>query len=132
MALLEKMKFYAPMSVRYGVGIVFLLFGISQITDPSSWLGYLPVGISNYIVPTTFILFNGVFDLTLGILLLLGLFTRIVSAIAVLHLLGILATLGYNEVSIRDFGLMLGALSVFLNGPDMWCVDRKVFRRYRD
>jgi uncharacterized membrane protein YphA (DoxX/SURF4 family) len=127
MSMRINIKKYAPLTVRYGISIVFILFGISQIRDPISWTGYLPSLISSFpISPENFIVINGISEIVLGILLAIGLFTRTVSALLSLHLAGIIISLGYNEIAIRDFGLLMGTLSIFLNGKDDWCLDNKL------
>lgn len=117
---------YGPALVRWGLGIVFLAFGIWQFIDPSYWIGYLPdqalsVGLS----AQQLIIANGILDTALGALLLLGLFTRIAAAVAALHLLSIAVSVGWNDVAVRDIGLALAALGVMLHGPDKWTIDRR-------
>ena len=119
-------KRYAPLIARLGVGIVFLVFGVWQILSPSGWLGYLPDFVLGFgISPSTFILLNGIFDLLIGLLLVFGLFLRIASAFGILHLAGIIFSLGWNDVAVRDLGLMIVLISVFLNGPDEFCLGKK-------
>jgi len=116
------MKNYAPIVVRLGTGLVVLWFGINQLLFPEVFLGYAP----SWIPATTgLIMVNGVFEIFLGVLLLIGLFTRVVAFVHGLHLLVIIIGLGYNEIAVRDFGLMLAAFSVFLYGPHSWCIDKK-------
>lgn len=120
---LDRLKEYAPAVVRYGVGIVFLIFGISQLLNPGSWMAYLPdFALNIEISATSLIYMNGIFDLLIGILLLLGIFTRIVSLIGILHIAGIIISLGYNDVAVRDFGLLVVLVSVFLHGADKLCI----------
>ena len=118
---------YAPIFVRYGIGIVFFLFGIDQIFNSANWFAWTPS-----FVPfgaETFWLVNGIFNLSIGVLLLVGFLTRIAALLATLHLVGVIFTLGYNDISIRDFGLLLGALAILLNGADKWSLDKKIFRK---
>ena len=68
---------------------------------------------------------NGTLEIVLGSLLLLGLFTRLCAFILALHLGGIMISLGYNDIAIRDFGLSLATFAVFLHGPDRLCWDVK-------
>jgi uncharacterized membrane protein YphA (DoxX/SURF4 family) len=119
----NKYQRYGMPAVRYGLAIVFLIFGIWQYIDPVSWMGYLPPWVP--VDPTLAIYANATLDTSLGLLLALGLFTRIAGAVATLHLLGIVATLGFNEVAVRDIGLAVAALGVFFNGPDGLSLDRK-------
>ncbi|MBS3089804.1 DoxX family membrane protein [Candidatus Pacearchaeota archaeon] len=126
MAFLENAGRYTPSLVRYAVGIVFLLIGIMQFSSPESWIGYLAEGFS---IPFGISLTQamtgiGAFNALVGLLLIIGLITRIAAALAVLHLIGVIASIGYNDISIRDFGLLLAALSVFLNGTDSLCLEK--------
>ncbi len=121
---LDYYKKYAPAFSRYGVGIVFLIFGIWQFVNPSSWEGYLPVFVISSFNAATFIFLNGVLDSLIGVLLISGVFVRAASAIGVLHLLGIVFSLGWNDVAVRDIGLIIVLISVFLNGKDDFCLGK--------
>ena len=125
---IKKFSNYSPNILRIGVSLVFLWFGINQVLDPDYFISYLPDFILNFSNPANFVIFNGIFEVIFGILLLLGLFTRLVSIILTLHLFGVIFSLGYNEISVRDFGLMISSFVVFLNGKDSWCLDRKLFK----
>lgn len=122
----ERYKDYAPALVRIGVGIVFFLFGISQITRPQTWLAWLPNFVGNLpFTQITFLILTGIFNLIVGVLLIIGIFTKIAALLSSLHLIGVIISLGYNDISIRDFGLLLAALSIFFNGPDKFCIQKK-------
>lgn len=110
---------------RYALAVVFIAFGIMQLLSPEQWYGYLPsftssIGLSD----ATLILLNGLLDLAIGILLAAGIFTRIVAIIATAHLAGIILTLGFNDVAVRDAGLLILAAAIALNGPDRWCLRK--------
>lgn len=122
----------APFAIaRYGLGIVFFLFGIMQWLDPASWFGYLPVHGVLGLSDTALVFMNGTFDLFLGALLLAGLFTRVAAGLAALHLAGVIMFLGFNDVAVRDFGLLVVALAVLWNGADEWCADMRLSYPHR-
>ncbi|PIN73578.1 hypothetical protein COV20_05130 [Candidatus Woesearchaeota archaeon CG10_big_fil_rev_8_21_14_0_10_45_16] len=124
--MIDGYKKYAPAVLRLGLGLLFFWFGISQLLDQSLFLGYLPGFVFNFpVTPEHFIIINGIFDTILGLLLVLGLYTRIVAAFAIVHLLSIALGLGYNDIAVRDIGLALASLSLFLQGPDAWTLDHK-------
>lgn len=143
---LDHYKQYAPILLRIGLSIVFLWFGIHQIINPESFLGYVPALFDTHpntmmhehplqslhtlpITPHILIMGNGFFETILGILLITGIFIRVVALLLSLHLVGIMVSLGYNDIAVRDFGLFLATLSVALHGPDQWCLGNKIFKK---
>ena len=136
---LNQYKDYAPVVVRIGISLVFLWFGLHELTDAASFVGWLPDFITNphgmmmggmqmmhvNFTPLRFVYGNGIFEVVFGLLLLLGLFTRVSAFLLGIHLLGIAFSIGYNEIGVRDFGLTLATFSIFLYGADIWCLDRK-------
>ena len=141
-------KEYAPVIVRYGVSFLFLWFGISQLLFPSDFLGWLPFWAhhhsgqmhgmdgmmhnfmhSSNVTDYNLVLVNGIFETTFGLLLLLGLSTRLTALILAIHMLHITIIVGYNDVGVRDFVLTLAAVSVFLNGTDRFCMDKKIDKK---
>jgi len=120
----EKIKKYAPAVLRYGLALVFFWFAISQLTNPAGWIGYLPPFLAGMPNAAMFIYANAVFEIIFASLLALGIFTRIASLLLALHMIGIVVSLGYNAVAVRDFGLMIATFTVFLNGPDKLCLKK--------
>ncbi len=114
---------YAPLVARLGISFVFLWFGINQLIDPETFMGYLPDFLLTTSYAHTIVIFNGCLDLVLGMLLLIGLYTRLASLIIVVRLLAIILNLGYNDVAARDVGLMIVTFSLFLGGADKWSLD---------
>ena len=124
-------KSYAPIVVRGGIALVFLWMGIDIWVHTDYWVTLLPGYVSQFIEPQIMMLMTGVFDFVFGLLLLLGLFTRISALLMALHLIGVINTLGYNDIAVRDFGLLLATIGIFLYGPDKWCLDKKYKNRFR-
>jgi len=123
------LKIYQEQSkflLRLAISLVFIWFGINQLGNIENFLSYLP----NFILTSNFtniiVIFNGVFELIFGILLLIGLFTRFTALILSINLLTIAIGLGYNDIFIRDLGLTLATFSIFLGGTDKWCLDKKI------
>ncbi len=124
----EKNQKYGSIIVRIGISLVFLWFGISQLLDPSSWVGFVPDYATKMIpVPaTTLVFLNGLFEVIFASFLITGFFTRISALLLALHMAHIITVVGYNEIAIRDFGIFMGALSVFFTGPDFLTLDKKI------
>ena len=119
---------YSRIFTRIAISLVFIWFGINQIISPNNFMEYLPSFILLSTYAKTFIYLNGIFELILGAFLILGLFTRITALILGINLIGIIFGLGYNDVAVRDFGLMLVTLAIFLGGKDKWCLENKIKR----
>lgn len=118
--------------LRISMSLVFLWFGLNQLFDPNTFLGYLPsyaldFASSMSIDPTLLIIGNGIFDTLFGLLLMSGIFVRIVALIIAIHIFSIGIGLGYNDVMIRDLGLTLATLSIYFNGRDKYCLKLKKF-----
>jgi len=117
---------YSKQILRISMSLVFLYFGIQQIISLDYWIGFVPdFFISLGFEPETLIIINGVLEISLGGLLILGLFTRISAFILMLNLFGIAFSIGFNPLGMRDFGLAIAMGVVALNGIDDWCLDRK-------
>jgi len=108
--------------LRFGLAIVFLYFGISQVLDQSRWTALIPetgpdrlFGIYiNEIAKAKLVLLNGVFDIIIAISLLTGFLIRLFSVLGFLHLLSItLFSLGFEPSGVRDIGLSFAILSLF-------------------
>lgn len=118
---------YAPIITRYGMSLVFLWFGFTQVMGPESWTSLIPEFITNitHLSALTFVYLNGGMEIVLGLLLIIGIYTRISALILALHLLFITIDVGYNAIGIRDLGLTLATLSIFFNGPDFLCLENR-------
>ncbi len=124
------MKKFAPILLRVGMAVVILWFGFSQLADPNSWLGFLPSWTTALpINQIQLIYLNGWFEVTFGLCLLFGFYTRFVALFLALHLLDIAYVVGYDGLGVRDFGLALATVSVFLSGSDAFSIDRFFERR---
>ena len=120
----SKARRLAPIVLRFGLVILFLWFGLSQITDPAGWTSWLPSWTLNLpVAGTTLVLLNCVFEVALGVALAAGFWTRIVAALLALHLFFIAYELGYNDIGVRDFCLAIATSAIALFGPDVYSLD---------
>lgn len=123
----KKYSKYSPTIVRFGIGAVFLTFGILQLSSANSWIGLIPGFLNQYFSSISVVYFNGSFDLLIGILLLLGVRVRITSFIASLHLISVvivLLNLGFIPIAVRDIGLLIVLISIFFHGSDKLCLTK--------
>jgi uncharacterized membrane protein YphA (DoxX/SURF4 family) len=113
--------------LRIGLGGVFLYFGISHLVSPVQSTKWVPEGVAA-LLPNilTFIYVLGAVEVIVGLLVLIGFLTRVAASLAVVILLGIITALGFNEIMIRDTGLMFLALGLAIAGPGCHSVDEKL------
>ncbi|MEK6861082.1 MAG: DoxX family protein [Nanoarchaeota archaeon] len=115
---------YARILVRIAISLVFLWFGLNQIFNAEDFMGYLPEFLLSLSYAETIVILNGIAETVLSALLIIGFFPRIVSFILGIHLISIIISLGYNDIAIRDFGLMLATFSITIGGADKWCIKK--------
>ncbi|MEK7500276.1 MAG: hypothetical protein AAB649_06800 [Patescibacteria group bacterium] len=94
------------------LGAVFLWIGIDMLRHADAWIGYLPQDIPLGLSRDTALKLNGIFDIAIGVLLILRWWPKITAFLAAGHLIGIIATQGIDAVIIRDIGLLGASLSL--------------------
>ena len=124
------MKQYAPATIRIGVALVFIWFGLEQLSSASEWVGWLPnYALSLPVSAITLVKLNGVFETVLGLILLAGFYTRLTASLLALHMAHIISIVGYGEIGVRDFGIFMATLSTAFHGADDFCLDFFFLRR---
>ncbi len=101
--------------LRLGLAGVFIYAGIDILVYPELWIGFVPQWISSFLPAGDFLVGHAIIELILGFGFLVGFRLPIVSIIAFFDMLGILVFYGVDEITFRDFGLALAALSLFLS-----------------
>jgi uncharacterized membrane protein YphA (DoxX/SURF4 family) len=104
--------------LRFGLAIVFLYFGISQILDQSRWIYLIPDRFFMFyiheVLKSKLVFVNGIFDTIIALSLISGFFINIFSLLGFVHLLSITVfSLGFEPSGIRDLGLAFAMLSLF-------------------
>ncbi len=117
--------------LRIGLGGVFLWFGVDKCFDPASWYGWVPASIQNRlpISMDLFLIAQGVVEAILGFFLVTGFLTRLSSLACSVILIAIVYFSGFNEIMIRDLGLLAAALSLLMTGAREISFDRLFFHR---
>jgi uncharacterized membrane protein YphA (DoxX/SURF4 family) len=126
--IINKVQKISPAFLRIGMALVFIWFGYSQLTDPTSWLDFIPQSVISIsgMTANTLVFLNGIFEVVFGVSLLLGFFTRFVALILALHLIDITYIVGFDSIGVRDFGLSVAILAVWMNGADWLTLDNFV------
>ena len=118
------MNTYSSAIIRYAICLMFLWFGYQQLIDPAIWVSYLPEFTGYLPIPGEMLVqLNGWFEIIFSLLLFLGVYTRFVSGVLGLHLLGIAYTAG-GAIGIRDLALGIVTLAISTSPPDDWTIDK--------
>lgn len=114
--------------LRIGLGLTILWFGVSQLLNPSFWIGYLPgwAFTQSFISTTTFVYLNGIFETITALFLIFNQMSRIVSILLAIHMMIIIFHLGYNDIAIRDFGIFVGFLSLIFMSENKCFLIKKI------
>lgn len=108
----------ARLLIRLGVGIVMLLFGLSQIKSPAKWLGYIP-GFLKFIMPirpTSFMRLHSLGNIVLGGLLVSSFWQPVSIWLALIWwgtILPFAFYYGYTT-GLRDFAIIMALVSLLL------------------
>ena len=124
---LENKKDLVPFLLRIGLGIIFFWFGITKFTNVQDWLRYIPPWLQS-LIPISMNLFlyiQGAIETLIGLFLILGIFVRKSAFLAALILIVIIITVGFNDISLRDFGLLMIAISLMILGKGKYSISKK-------
>ena len=102
--------------LRLGISAVFLWFGFSQLLDSLRWVSVVPAWAVElvHLPPAMIVLGNGAFEVVLGTLIATNVLVRIPALILALHLIPIALDFGNTATAIRDYGLVVSALTLAL------------------
>ena len=108
---------YAYHVLHIGLGITILWMGILIWQSPALFGSFLqPAMLERISNIEAMMQVVAVFDIILGILLIVGFWSWLFASIAALHLLGIIIGIGgFSDIVARDFGLMLAAVSLAIS-----------------
>ena len=120
-----------PLAIlRWSLALVFLYFGFSQAVSPSSWASLVPEFLTKSVFSANnLVVMNSILEITLGIFLMLGLYTKFSSFVLSIHLLFIAISMGFSPIGVRDFGLTIATLSIFLSDLDRYTLDWTIKNR---
>ena len=104
--------------LRLGLAAVFLWFGIDKFIHPTYWLNaWVPADLLTFLSKfklegPSFIYLTGAFEVLVGFSLATNVLVKLFSLLGIIFVLSILVTVGVSEVTVRDFGLISGFVSI--------------------
>lgn len=125
-----KNKSFPIALLRWSLALVFLYFGFSQAINTSAWASLVPAFLTkSFLSANNIVIMNAILEITLGIFLSLGLYTKFSSIILSIHLLFITIGMSFSPIGARDFGLTIATLVIFLSDLDTYTLDWKIKNR---
>ena len=103
--------------LRVGVAVTFLWIGLLIFKDPVSWTGYIGDWAQDLMVldAVAVMTLTGIFDMIIGLWLLLDYKVWIPASLATLHLASVIVVSGINSITVRDIGLLAASLALFFD-----------------
>ena len=117
------LKDYGSLILRLGLGTTLLWFGITSILEPNVWSSLVPS--FSPIQPTNVVIMMAIFQMIIAIFIIIGSFTRLAALLMALSLIPIIISLGYNDVAVRDFAILMAAISLAMSGSKKLSLDSK-------
>lgn len=118
--MLHKFAKHYPLVMRLSLFFVFIWFGISEIVNPVYFSGYIPAFVRAlpFFNSNLFIQTHGAVLTLLSLCLIFKFYLRITGILNILMLMQIIGSLllisGFNEIVVRDIGLLGLATSIWL------------------
>ncbi len=115
--------------LRLGLGITFVLVGIFILRNPDSWgfmiqpwaLKLLGSSLHQAMISTAYL------DLAIGTLLLINIWTWLAAGVGAFHLVTVLITVGVNEITVRDIGLLVASAALAIDSLPKWVINKLGF-----
>ena len=126
---LHKYEAYVPVFLRFGLGVIFFWFGIDKFLHPLLWRGFIPPFVEA-LLPISVGLFEsiqGVIEIIVGVLLIIGLWRQFAAAVAGLILIPIIIVtfaIGAYDIALRDVGLLAVSISLTVVPETIFSVDK--------
>ncbi len=116
----------APMSntsiakwlLLWGLAFVFVYFGIDKFVHPNLWLGWMPLWMDNGFLSLpldTWFYGIAIAEIVIAVMLILPvrIIQKIGALLGIVHLSAVLTQTGWNDVAVRDIGLVCMAVAAW-------------------
>ncbi len=99
------------------LGFVLAMFGIWKFTEPDMWIGWMPMWMEGLMGMERMMWLQviGAAEIVFAALVIIPirLVRKTGAALIALHLIGILTQTGWNDIAVRDIGLLGSSLALF-------------------
>lgn len=121
---------YAPLVLRFGLAVVFFLFGLQKLSNPGQTTSEIQLLLNFELADAAAAnYYLGIIEMLIAFAFLLGFKVRVLSLIAAILVSLFFASfffkfgLSINPDIYRDVGLFGGSLALFLLGAGPWSFD---------
>lgn len=131
-AIALRFRKYAPLVLRLGLAVVFILFGLKKLISPSQATAEIQLLMNFELVDAAALNFYlGLLEIIIAAAFLIGfkvrVFTVFAGVLLTLFFISFFAKYGFsiNPDLYRDIGLLGGAIALFLLGAGPWSIDER-------
>ena len=118
--------------LRVGLAITFLWVGILIFKNPEAWGGYLqpwavvflPVPLEQAMIGTA------ILDVVIGAFLLFDFLPWLAALAGAIHLAIVLTVSGITDITVRDIGLLVGALALMIDSLPQGLLNKIIKKQY--
>lgn len=112
--------------LRIGLAVTFLWISVLIFKNPEAWGGYLqPWAIELLPVPLAQAMTGtAILDIAIGAFLLINFLPWLAALVGAVHLAVIMITSGITDITVRDIGLLGGALAVAIDSLPLSIINR--------
>ena len=111
--------------LRVGLAITFLWIGVLIFKNPEAWGGYLqpwaagllPIPLEQAMIGTA------ILDITIGAFLLIDFLPWLAALVGAIHLVIVLTVSGITDITVRDIGLLVGAIALAIDSLPPWVLN---------
>ncbi len=100
-----------------GLAFVFGWFGFDKLMHPEFWLGWIPMGMEGLLSFSRegWLTIIGCTEMLFALLILIPVraVRRVGTVLIALHLVAILTQTGWNDIAVRDIGLLFMTMGLF-------------------
>ena len=128
LSILKKPEAFAPVILRYGLSLLFLWFGFSQLLNAGAWISWVPAWVPSlaHLGVDDIVILNGSFEVIAGAFLAIGIWVRWTALILALHMFMIVFDIGLSAIGMRDLAIAFSTLSLATFGSDNYTLDSEV------
>jgi uncharacterized membrane protein YphA (DoxX/SURF4 family) len=127
MSMVESLK-YSNLFLRLSLAFVFIWFGVDKFINPTYWVNaWFPESAASLLAffgldKNGFMITTAVFEILVGVSILSSIFIKFFTFLAIIFLSLIFIFFGFNEVLVRDIGLIGGLLALLF-----WPSNRPIY-----